>query len=72
MGEGNIGKGTGCSKDTGKAREHTYHVVGGQEGIVHSHDLQVGVTLQGSAEDQAPNATKTVDSNLNLTHNVAE
>jgi hypothetical protein len=46
----------------------TYHVVSGQEGIVHSDNFDVRVASESGAEHQTPNATEAVDSNLNLTH----
>ncbi len=41
----------------------TYSVVGLDEGIVHSDDLDI-VVLDGIAEDNAADTTKTVDADL--------
>jgi hypothetical protein len=41
----------------------TYSVMGLNEGVVHSDDLDI-VVLDGIAEDNAANATETVDADL--------
>lgn len=50
-----------------RSKTSTYHVLRGEEGIVHSDDLNV-VASEGSAEDETSNTSKAVDTDLDLTH----